>query len=72
VFLPNVLFTFLELSHGDHSFLSSALKMEVAGSAETLVTLYHTEGLHVPFAAVFRTYGVTFGGPALLAEQTYL
>ena len=68
MFVPSVLFSFLEFSHGDHSFLSSALKMEVAGSAETLVILYHTGGLRIPFTAIFNTYGVTFGGPALLAE----
>jgi len=44
--------------------------MEVAGSAETLVILYHTEGLHILFTAIFSTYSVTFGGPALLAEWT--
>jgi len=31
--------------------MSSALKMGVAGSTETLVILYHTEGLHIPFTA---------------------
>lgn len=68
MFVRSVLFSFLEFSHGDHSFLSSALKMEVAGSAEMLVILYHTEGLHFPFTPIFSTYGVTFGGPALLAQ----